>query len=88
MYNVEIGLHGKLSSSGNDGVQIKLVKNDRSLVSNPNDFFRVYDGEKGLMIQLINAVDRDVSGAAWHAKCESVDKHDVAKINIAGQDRE
>ena len=61
-YNVELGLVGRINSGGGDGVILTMTRDDRTTgISDPNDYFQLYDGSQGIMIKLIRSVDRDVS---------------------------
>lgn len=73
-YVSPLGLVGKLSGGANDGVILEMRK-DYSTTINPSEYFQVFDGDRGLMIRLKHALDRDVSkeyrmdglyGAWWH----------------------
>lgn len=62
MYFVPLGVRGRLNSNGEDGVSITMTRDDRTQgIDNPNNFFLLEDGERGIMIRLIRGIDRDVS---------------------------
>ena len=52
---------GKLSGGDTDGVNLLMRRDFNTRISDPNEYFNVYDSEQGLMIRLIHALDRDVS---------------------------
>ena len=56
-----LGLVGKLSGGDTDGVTLLMRRDFNTRISDPNEYFNVYDSEQGLMIRLIHALDRDVS---------------------------
>ncbi|KAI0235644.1 Cadherin-99C [Lamellibrachia satsuma] len=57
-YVSPLGLVGKLSGGANDGVILEMRK-DYSTTINPSEYFQVFDGDRGLMIRLKHALDRD-----------------------------
>ena len=58
-----LGIYGRLGgTAAGDGVVIQLQRQDNSQLSNPQQFFTLYDNDDGqIMIRLIREIDRDVS---------------------------
>jgi len=61
LYNAPTHIIGSLHSNSEDGVYITLQTDDFTTAGiKPQDFFEVYDGERGLMMRMIRGIDRDV----------------------------
>ena len=61
LYNAPTYIVGSLNSNGPDGVYIRLLTDDFTTSGiKPQDYFEVYDGDKGIMMRMVRGIDRDV----------------------------
>ena len=64
LYDSSLPLHGRLSSDGDDGIVLTLLRDPAaaSFTADPNSSFQVYERPDGaLRLRMYRGIDRDVS---------------------------